>query len=126
LEFEISSENFSGGIGRKMTKRQTRDESGIITLEREKVKIKRPGKYAVVLMNDDYTPMEFVVWILRSVFHKTQAESEKIMLRAHVEGKAICGIYTLDLAKTYVSEVRALAEQYEHPLECRIEAVAEE
>ncbi|MCG9875008.1 MAG: ATP-dependent Clp protease adaptor ClpS [Leptospiraceae bacterium] len=103
-----------------------REEDGVLILERTKKKPKKPGKYAVVILNDDYTPRDFVVWILQTVFHKSHGDANRIMLEAHTTGKAMCGVFPLDLAKTMVTEVRNFADQYEYPLECRIEATQEE
>lgn len=102
------------------------EEDGILLLERTKKKVKKPGKYAVILLNDDYTPRDFVVWILQTVFHKSNSESNRIMMEAHTSGKAYCGVFSLDLAKTMVKEVRNLADENDYPLECRIEATQEE
>lgn len=95
----------------------------LLTRTDKKAKLKKPGRYAVVLLNDDYTPRDFVVWILQTVFHKPMEAAEKIMVEAHTKGKSIIGIYSLDIARTYVSEVRELADRNEFPLECRVEAV---
>ncbi|MFB5651657.1 ATP-dependent Clp protease adapter ClpS [Leptospira wolffii] len=100
-----------------MSELRTEDE----TLTREKIKLKRPAKYRVVILNDDYTPMEFVVWILRVVFYRTQVESEQIMLKAHTTGKALCGVYSHDVARTKVNETHMLAEEHGHPLHCQME-----
>ena len=90
-------------------------------LTEEKVKIKRPNMYKIVLLNDDYTPREFVVWVLIKVFYKTEHESMRIMLDAHTKGKSIIGVYTHDVARTKVLQVDKLAEQNGHPLKCIIE-----
>lgn len=87
---------------------------------------KRPDKYAVVIINDDFTPMEFVVWVIQNVFHRTAEESHQIMLKAHITGKAICGVYTYDIARTRLLQVMKHAEDNSHPLECRIEVAKEE
>lgn len=83
-----------------------------------------PPMYQVVLLNDDYTPMEFVVHVLRQVFHKTTPEAERIMLKVHHEGRGICGIYTRDVAATRVDTVRQLAHINQHPLQCVMEPVS--
>ena len=87
-----------------------------------KQELKRPDMYRVVLLNDDYTPQEFVVWVLMKVFYKSNVESNKIMLDAHNHGKAIIGVYTFDIAKTKILQVKEIAEKNEHPLECILEA----
>ena len=94
-------------------------ESGVLTQER--VKIKRPDMYKIVLLNDDYTPREFVVWVLIKVFYKTEHESLRIMLDAHTKGKSMIGVYTHDVARTKVTQVDKLAEQNGHPLKCDLE-----
>lgn len=108
--------------------RDSQSDSGVDLLVRTKKKtvLKKPGKYVVVLINDDYTPMEFVVWILQTIFHKNMEEAGAIMLEAHTNGKAVIGTYSLDVAKTYVKEVRHLADQNDYPLEVRVEKAMEE
>lgn len=90
-------------------------------LERHKEALKPPPMYQVVLMNDDYTPMEFVVNVLQQVFGKTSEEASQIMLKVHREGRAVCGIYTRDIAATRVEMVRQLARARQHPLQCIME-----
>jgi ATP-dependent Clp protease adaptor protein ClpS len=80
------------------------------------IALEEPKMYRVLLHNDDYTTMDFVVRILRNVFHKTEHESEQIMLDVHKKGKGVCGIYTLEIAKTKVEQVKALARQNKFPL----------
>ncbi|WP_322998337.1 ATP-dependent Clp protease adapter ClpS [Castellaniella sp.] len=82
-----------------------------------------PPMYQVVLLNDDYTPMDFVVRVLRQVFHKTDAEAERIMLQVHHEGRGVCGIYTRDIAATRVESVLLMAQADQHPLQCLMEPV---
>lgn len=77
--------------------------------------------YQVVLLNDDYTPMEFVVIVLQRVFGKSPEEAEHIMLRVHHEGRGVCGIYTRDIAATKVDRVMRLARANQHPLQCVME-----
>jgi ATP-dependent Clp protease adaptor protein ClpS len=90
-------------------------------LTKERAKTKRPPMYAVILLNDDYTPMEFVIWILQSVFYKTSTEASSLMLKVHENGRGICGVYTRDVASTKQMQVTQLAKKQEHPLECIIE-----
>jgi ATP-dependent Clp protease adaptor protein ClpS len=97
-----------------------RSEGQIVVQERSRVK--RPPMYAVVLLNDDYTPMEFVVWILQSLFFKPRDEATRVMLKVHQEGKGIAGVYTHDVARTKAVQVEQLARKHEHPLACLIEA----
>lgn len=90
-------------------------------LTEEITKLKRPDMYRIVLLNDDYTPREFVVWVLIKVFHKSEEEGTRIMLEAHTRGKSIVGVYTYDIARTKVMQVDNLAKQHEHPLKCDME-----
>ena len=87
----------------------------------EEKKVKKPSMYTVIMMNDDYTPMEFVVWVLRKIFFMNQSESENIMMKVHTSGRASCGSYTYDVAQTKIVQVHQLAERHEHPLQCQIE-----
>jgi ATP-dependent Clp protease adaptor protein ClpS len=95
------------------------DESGTSTIIKNKVEL--PKKYKVLLHNDDYTTMEFVIFILQSVFHKTIEEAEKIMLEVHRSGIGLCGIYTFEIAESKSKKVEQLAEEHAHPLMCSIE-----
>jgi ATP-dependent Clp protease adaptor protein ClpS len=90
-------------------------------LTEEVTKLKRPDMYRIVLLNDDYTPREFVVWVLIKVFYKSEQEGTRIMLEAHTKGKSIIGVYTYDIARTKVMQVDNLAKQHEHPLKCDME-----
>lgn len=93
-------------------------------LTEERAKLKRPDMYRIVLLNDDYTPREFVVWILMRVFYKGEDESTRIMLEAHTSGQSMVGVYSYDVATTKIIQVDKLAKQYEHPLKCIIEVEA--
>ena len=88
----------------------------------ERTRLKRPPMYAVVLLNDDYTPMEFVVWILQTVFFKGREEANRLMLQVHQEGRGVAGVFTHDVARTKAVQVEQLARKHEHPLACSIEA----
>ncbi|MCK6595256.1 MAG: ATP-dependent Clp protease adapter ClpS [Bacteriovoracaceae bacterium] len=87
----------------------------------EQVKVKKPKKYKVILHNDDYTTMEFVIFILKVVFHKTTDEAEGIMLEVHNKGRGVCGIYSYEVAETKSKKVEVLAKEQSHPLICTIE-----
>ncbi len=99
-----------------------REGEGELVVE-ERTQLKRPNLYGVVLLNDDYTPMEFVVDLIRIVFHKSEEESTRLMLDVHNKGKGLCGVYTYDVARTKMMQVLAHAEQAEHPLQCVLEVV---
>ncbi|MGV6800390.1 MAG: ATP-dependent Clp protease adapter ClpS [bacterium] len=94
-------------------------QTGIIT--KPKPKVKKPSLYKVILLNDDYTPQEFVVWLLEAIFQKSPEEATKIMLHVHQSGVGICGIYTYEVAETKVAQVLELARRNEHPLQCTME-----
>lgn len=83
--------------------------------------LSEPPMYRVLLLNDDYTPMDFVVAVLMRVFHKDQPAAERIMLNVHRQGKGECGIYTYEVAETKVETVKALAQAGKHPLRCVME-----
>ena len=95
------------------------DDTGIVTKTR--VKTKKPSLYRVVILNDDYTPMEFVVFILERLFNKGAEDAYRIMLHVHNHGVGICGVYTYEVAETKVAQVRDLAQRNEHPLRCDLE-----
>lgn len=102
------------------TKRKAGDDFGT-TLEEERPKLKRPPLYRVILLNDDYTPMEFVVQVLQKVFGMDRSTATRIMLEVHTKGKGICGVYTFEIAETKVAQVTGLAQQHQHPLLCTME-----
>lgn len=101
-------------------KKEFEDLKGDVLTD-EKVIVKRPDMYRIILLNDDYTPREFVVWILMKVFYKGKEEGTRIMLEAHTNGKSSIGVYTYDVARTKMLQVDKLAEEYEHPLKCIME-----
>ncbi|MEE2662375.1 MAG: ATP-dependent Clp protease adapter ClpS [Pseudomonadota bacterium] len=94
-------------------------DSGVV-LER-KPTTKKPAMYKVVMLNDDYTPMEFVVLVLERFFSKNQQEATQIMLHVHQKGVGICGIFTYEVAETKVQQVMDLARHHQHPLQCTLE-----
>src|ERR1700750_2434694 len=84
-------------------------------------KTKKPSMYKVLMLNDDYTPMEFVVHVLERFFSKNRQEATRIMLHVHQRGVGVCGVYTYEVAETKVTQVMDLARQNQHPLQCTIE-----
>ena len=92
-------------------------------VELEEPKLKKPSLYRVILLNDDYTPMEFVVEIIEEFFYKTRDVATRIMLKVHTEGKGICGVYTQDVAETKAALVNQHAQDSKHPLMCQVEPV---
>jgi len=87
---------------------------------------KRPPMFRVVMLNDDFTPMDFVVEILRRYFHKSEETAAVLMLQIHNEGRAICGVYTRDIAETKVQQVESVSRSSGHPLRCTLEREADE
>lgn len=94
-------------------------QSGVAVLD--KPKLQKPSMYKVLLLNDDYTTMEFVVHILEKFFYKTSVEASKIMLHVHQKGKGICGLYPYDIASTKVAQVTDYSRKNEMPLKCVME-----
>lgn len=90
-------------------------------IDKEEVKVKKPKKYKVILHNDDYTTMEFVVFILKRVFHKTEEEANHIMWKIHKQGTGVCGLYTFEIAESKQYKVKTLARSEGHPLLCTLE-----
>ncbi len=92
-----------------------------LAVEEAAPKTKRPSLYRVILINDDYTPMEFVVEILESVFTMERNRATRVMLEVHTKGKGICGVFTYEIAETKVAQVMGIAQQQQHPLLCTME-----
>ena len=86
-----------------------------------RVRTKKPSLYRVLLLNDDYTPMEFVVHILERFFNRSREQATRIMLHVHQKGVGLCGVYTYEVAETKVAQVLDLARRHEHPLQCVME-----
>ena len=97
---------------------QHKDDS---VLEAKKAKVKLPPMYQVLLLNDDYTPMEFVVLVLQKFFGMTRERATQVMLKVHREGMGICGVYPHDVASTKVQQVSRYAQKHQHPLQCVME-----
>jgi len=104
-----------------MARRQTENENGVVTETRPEERTKKPPLYKVIFHNDDYTTMEFVVWVLMSVFHHDEATATGIMLHVHKTGIGVAGIYTHDVAETRAARAEALARAHEFPLRCSVE-----
>ncbi len=100
---------------------QQLDDGDTILLEQSKPKVKKPPMFKVVLINDDYTPMEFVVHILEVVFSHNREQATQIMLHVHKLGKGVCGVYTKDVAETKVIQVNNYSRENKHPLLCEME-----
>ncbi len=98
------------------------DSDGGLALQESKPELKRPPLFKVVLINDDYTPMEFVVEVLETFFRMKREQATHVMLTVHTQGKGVCGIFTRDIAETKAAQVNQYAREHEHPLLCEIEA----
>jgi ATP-dependent Clp protease adaptor protein ClpS len=94
---------------------------GVGTVVKAKPKTKKPSMYRVLLLNDDYTPMEFVVHVLERFFNKSREAATEIMLHVHHRGVGVCGVYTYEIAETKVSQVIDFARRHQHPLQCTME-----
>ena len=90
-------------------------------LEAKRVKTKPPPMFKVMILNDDYTPMDFVVVVLQKFFSLNREKAMQIMLKVHREGMGVCGVYAKDVAATKVDQVRSYAKQHQHPLQCMME-----
>jgi ATP-dependent Clp protease adaptor protein ClpS len=98
----------------------TRSREGTL-LEAKKSKLKPPPLFKVILLNDDYTPMEFVIAVLQMFFSLTREKATQIMLKVHREGMGVCGVYPKDIATTKVAQVMGYARKHQHPLQCVME-----
>lgn len=102
--------------GNKRSRDDGEGKTGIITKTRPKTQ--RPSLYKVLILNDDYTPMEFVVLVLEHFFNKSREEATRIMLHVHNHGVGVCGVFPIEVAETKVAQVMDLARRNEHPLQC--------
>lgn len=98
------------------------DDDGALGLSlKTRQKTMKPSMYKVLMLNDDYTPMEFVVYVLEAIFNKSNEDAMQIMLHVHQKGVGLCGVFTFDVAETKSTQVMDLARKNEHPLQCTIE-----
>jgi len=104
-----------------MSKQTDNHEDDGVAVEEAKPKLKRPPKYKVLLLNDDYTPMEFVVHILEDFFNMNREKATQVMLNVHTKGMGVCGVYSRDIAETKVELVNTYARESQHPLKCTME-----
>ena len=98
-----------------------RDHESGLSVQEAKPKLRKPPMFKVLLLNDDYTPMEFVVQILETFFGMNGEQATQIMLHVHTRGVGVCGVYTRDIAETKVSQVNDFARDHQHPLMCTME-----
>ena len=92
-----------------------------LALEEARPEVKLPPMYRVVLINDDYTPMDFVIEILKSFFRMSHDRATQVMLHVHTKGRGVCGVFTFEIAETKVAQVNEYSRQSEHPLKCTME-----
>lgn len=115
-------ENFSIRLKIGFEMASTRHDVSTVK-ETSTTKPKPPSMYKVILLNDDYTPMEFVVDVIQRFFHKNREQATQIMLKVHTEGSGVCGVYPHDIAETKVNQVVGYAREHQHPLQCAMEEV---
>ena len=111
---QVTSEGMSG-------RHESEQEGGLVAAEETKPKLEKPKRYKVILHNDDYTTMEFVVYVLRTVFHYNESQATTLMLEVHQKGHAIVGSYSYEVAETKVAKVMRLAREAQFPLLCSME-----
>jgi len=104
-----------------MSEEEKRGHDDGLALQEAKPKLKRPPMYKVVLINDDYTPMDFVIEVLEKFFTMNREQATQVMLHVHTRGKGVCGTYTRDIAETKVAQVNEHSRNNEHPLLCSME-----
>jgi ATP-dependent Clp protease adaptor protein ClpS len=109
----------SGRNGSNGSRGDDEGKTGLVTKTRPKTK--KPSLYKVLLLNDDYTPMEFVVLVLERFFNKGREDATRIMLHVHHKGVGVCGVYTYEVAETKVAQVMDFSRQHQHPLQCTME-----
>ena len=104
--------------------REDSEQGGVgVVVETAKPKLKPPAMYRVLMLNDDFTPMEFVVEVLEGFFNMGREQATQVMLQVHYEGQAVCGVYPRDIAETRATQVIDYAREHQHPLMCQVEAV---
>ena len=116
---DVLAVRLAGGDDRDDDGRDQGPTTGVVV--KPKPKVKKPSMYKVIMLNDDYTPMEFVVMVLERFFNKSHEEATNIMLHVHQRGVGVCGVFTYEVAETKVTQVMDLARQHQHPLQCTLE-----
>lgn len=117
---EINCRPILGGICASEVSMASGNRDGTL-LEAQKSRVKPPPLYKVMLLNDDYTPMDFVVSVLQTFFSMTREQATQVMLKVHREGMGVCGVYPKDVAATKVEQVVAFSRKHQHPLQCVME-----
>ena len=130
LDFETSRQAREDGFDLSLRmpttmndERKGNDDGRVTTgvVVKPRAKVKKPSMYKVLMLNDDYTPMEFVVHVLERYFSKTPEEATRIMLHVHQKGVGVCGVFTFEVAETKVNQTMELARKNQHPLQCTLE-----
>ena len=116
-----SSRNLERVLTMSSGSEESQHSEGGIALQEAKPKLKKPPLYKVIMLNDDYTPMEFVVHVLENFFNLNRPTATRIMLEVHTQGKGVCGIFTHEIAETKVMQVNQYARKHQHPLMCTME-----
>jgi ATP-dependent Clp protease adaptor protein ClpS len=104
-----------------MTDRDEQRGGGALEIEEARPKLKKPPLYKVLLLNDDYTPMEFVVQVLERFFRMDRVRATQVMLHVHTRGMGVCGVFARDVAETKVAQVNEFSRSHQHPLLCTLE-----
>ena len=125
LILELLYQDRFSSMSQKTNEYSTDDDVGVLVKEKPPA-LQKPRLYKVVLLNDDYTPMEFVVELIEKFFSKTRETATRIMLMIHNEGKGVCGIYTQDIAETKAAMVNKYSMQHQHPLLCEAQPCEED
>jgi len=97
------------------------DDQGLGVATKTRIKAKKPSLYRVLMLNDDYTPMEFVVLVLQRFFRMSMEDATRVMLHVHQKGVGVCGVFSYEVAETKVTQVMDFARQHQHPLQCTLE-----
>jgi ATP-dependent Clp protease adaptor protein ClpS len=116
-----SDDPFTGSPGQGQPGDTERGPGGGLVLEEARPELARPALYKVVILNDDYTPMDFVVHVLKSFFSMSEDQATRVMLHVHTRGRGVAGIYTYEIAETKVALVNDFAREHEHPLQSTLE-----
>jgi len=109
------------GVDAEAMSEKTEHDHGDVALREARPRLRRPPLYKVVLVNDDYTPMDFVVQVLERFFAKNREDATRIMLEVHTAGRGICGVFTHEIAETKTAQVNDFAREHRHPLLCTLE-----
>ncbi len=120
IEFDLKRLNINGMLIKNHSDEDNDHESGLVVQE-SRPEVSEPKRYMVILVNDDFTPMEFVVEVLRQFFNLDEETATRIMLNVHTKGKGVCGVFSKDIAETKVVMVNEFARENEHPLLCTME-----